>query len=708
MTILERIGALLRWGERAPTGATAGLRAVIETARTAKLDEDYPRALSALDDALELIKEGYDSAGAVVIFLQKGDIYTRTGDYDAAERALEAARAKAGDQKIQLAYVVGARGFLAFTRGDYDSAHALYEESLAMARETGSSGAEGRAQGMRGQLFLHEGNASYAVHLLREALPKLSAASDIELSPLFLGLLGEASIETGQAGEGVHLIERALSLSEQMRDKASERRWALALGERALQEARLTDARMYLKRAVKLFGDAPTPAHVAALCQLSRVYGLLHTDADAQYAAERAVNLSVGLDDSTRALAEGALGMALKTAGRAREAIPHLQAAVDDTQAPTMDVLRGLTMALADAGEMDAAMTAGQNALAAAEKRGVALDVALAKRNLGLLHVKADRLQEAITLWTGALTLFEAEKAHAQMARLLCDVGNARKLLGMHQRAQRDYEQALTVLNSVDSGDLETRGVVLSSAGNAYAEQGDADSADSFFNEAIALAEKLGDSSAESTRRNNYGYFLVQMGRPRRAITLLEQALVISSAKGYALPQAIQLDNLGLAHDSTGEYSIARDFHQQALAKVETLNQPYWHASIRINLAATLIALGEVDEAAPLTDAALHTARELGQSDLLVRALTTKALAALKVGNYAEAQAALDEAIPLAQRGDLRRWLADAQAVRSELCAAQGDYAAAQTAWAEAARLYTMLRMPQGKRSPAWLQHEKA
>ena len=708
MTIFERLGALMGLRERAPTGATPGLRTAIETARTAKLNEDYPQALQALDQALELIKEGNDNAGAVVIFLQKADIYTRTGDYEAAERALDAARAKAGDQKVQLAYVIAARGFLDFIRGEYDHAHALYEEALALARESGSPGAEGRAQGLRGQLFLHEGNASYAVHLFREALPKLSAASDIELSPLFLGLLGQASIENGQGGEGVHLLERALNLSEQMRDHASERRWALALGERALQEARLTEARNYLKRAIKLFGAAATPKHVDALCQLSRVYGLLHADAESQSAAQRAVELSAGMDDSTRALAEGTLGIALKTAGRAREAIPHLQAAVDDTQKPKMDVLRGLTMALADAGDMDAALTAGQNALAAAEAHGNTLDVALAKRNLGLLHFKADRLQDAVTLWSNALALFEEERAHAQAARLLCDIGNARKLLGMHQRAQRDYEQALTVLNSVDSADLETRGVVLSNAGNAYAEQGDADSADSFFNESIALAEKLGDSSAESTRRNNYGYFLVQVGRPRRAITLLEQALVISSAKGYALAQAIQLDNLGLAHDSTGEYTIARDFHQQALAKIEGLHQPYWHASISINLATTLISLGKVDDAQPLVDAALQTAREVGQGDLLVRALTAKALVSLRMGRYTDAQAALDEAIPLAQRGDMRRWLADALSVRSELCAAQGDFAAASTAWADAARYYTMLRMPQGKRSPAWLQHEKA
>ncbi|MFN8448689.1 MAG: hypothetical protein U0521_08900 [Anaerolineae bacterium] len=98
----------------------------------------------------------------------------------------------------------------------------------------------------------------------------------------------------------------------------------------------------------------------------------------------------------------------------------------------------------------------------------------------------------------------------------------------------KDYEQALMVLNSLDGADQETRGLVLSNAANAYAEQGDVESADAFFTEAITIAEHLGDPVAESTRNGNYGWFLLLVGRPRRAMTTLERALSISHAHADA------------------------------------------------------------------------------------------------------------------------------------------------------------------------------
>ena len=62
--------------------------------------------------------------------------------------------------------------------------------------------------------YLHDGNASYAAHLLREALPKLTMPSDVEMSSYFVGLLGQALIQNGQEAEGHHLIGRALGISE--------------------------------------------------------------------------------------------------------------------------------------------------------------------------------------------------------------------------------------------------------------------------------------------------------------------------------------------------------------------------------------------------------------------------------------------------------------------------------------------------------------
>ncbi|MCA9906313.1 MAG: tetratricopeptide repeat protein, partial [Anaerolineae bacterium] len=393
----------------------------------------------------------------------------------------------------------------------------------------------------------------------------------------------------------------------------------------------------------------------------------------------------------------------LHTLGRDDEAIPHLRAASDQVDGTRTDVLRVLAAAYASAGDQDSALATAMQAVHTAERAGDRIEQAQAWRDLGLLHQHAARAQDAIGAWTTAIQLYEGEHAQAQVARLYCDVGTARKLLGQHPRALRDYEKALTALNLVDQADLETRGLVLSNAANAFAEQGDADSADSFFNESIGLADRLGDVGAASIRRSNYAYFLVQTGRPRRAISLLEEALRMSQKQGMPLQTAIQLDNLGLAQDAVGDLEAARTAHQQALDLLETLDQPFWRISAQINLGHTQMAQGETAAAEALIETALAAAREHEFVELSARAAIELALISIQRQAYERAQTLLDDALGSARRLDMRRWLAAALSAQSQLRAAQGDLPAATSTWEEAARYYNMLRMPPGKQHPAWL-----
>jgi len=700
----DRLGDMFGLTIRPPgTAATPGLRDAIESARQAKLSERYSEALEAIDRALGLVQSHEDSAGEVVLLLQKADVYIRMGDYDNAGQSLDRALARAGDQKVQVAYLIATQGIVALAQNQIEEARTRYEEALEIAREIDSPGAEGRARGLLGQLYLQEGNASYAAHLLKEAINKLNYAGDIELTPLMVGLLGQASIENGQTAEGVHLIERALSLATHLGDYVSERRWAALLGDRALAEARIADARDFYQRVLGRCNGQATTERVVTETKLSRALMLLHNYQDSLAHAQTAVDLSQALGPGVQAQASGALGMALHSVGRHVEAIPHLRAAADHANGSRIDVLRMLAAAYAADGDDDTALAMAMQAVHTAEQTGAPTEQAQAWRDLGLLYQRAKRPQDAIGAWATAIPLYETAHAYAQVARLYCDTGTARKSLGQHPRALRDYEKALTSLNLVDQNDLETRGLVLSNAANAFADQGDVDSADSFFNEAIGLADKLGDSAAASTRRSNYAYFLVQTGRPRRAIALLEEALRMSRKQDMALQTAIQLDNLGLAHDAVGDFNAALDAHQEALAMLEPLDQLFWHTSVLINLAQTQLAKEQIDAAAVAFETALAQAREHELVELIARAATGLALVRIGQRDHARAETLLDEATNITRRLDMRRWLANAIRAQSQLKAAQGDAQAAENLWEEAARFYNMLRMPQGKQPPTWL-----
>ncbi len=710
---LERIqGALGLKPARNPEAQA--LREALEAGRRAKFAEQYDTALEALGRAVEIARTAGDPAAVAVVALHQAEVLIRLGRWDDSSALLKDIEltARKLDQPVQIAYILATQGSLAQERDDWAGARELYEQSLEIARRTHSTGAEGRALGHLGDTYLHEGNASYAVHVLRDAVPKLNASGDIELTSYFLGLLGQALVQTGQDVEGQHLLGRALQVAEQIHYRYYERHWALLMGERATAEARYHDAYAHFSHALRLFPDGDLSAkRVTALCYLSQVSLSLRDKGQALSYAEQAVVQLDSLPPPLQAMAQGAMGMALHAAQRSAEAVPYLSAAadtysrLDGAQADRIEIetLRHLAAAQTD-GDRATALATYQRALQKAEGLGEPLELAQVRRDLGLLHLHREEPTAALQAWTSALTYYEASKHYAQTARLYTDMANTRRSLGQTQRAMKDYEQALMVLNSVDEQDVETRGVVLSNAAVAFAEQGDVESADSFFSESVTLAERAVDPVAEAVRRGNYGWFLMTIGRPRRAIAALEQALYLSQTNRLTLQLVVQRDNLGLAYDSMGDTNVALEHHQAALDLVRPLNEPYWLASIQINLGNTLLALGQAEGAQPFVEEALASGRARNDREIVLRAMTSLGRIAVARGDGEAAARFLDDAVALARRMDNRRYLAEALSAQSEQRAALDKTDEAAAAWTEAQRLFTLLSMPQAKQQPAWLK----
>ena len=676
-----------------------GVIEAIEVGQKAKFAEDYDEALAALDRAIEIAQTADDHGAALMAQLHKSEIYMRQAKYAEAEQ-LNQRSLNGAESDGQRSYTYTMMGMVAQAQGDWVGARSAYERALDLARAAGIEGAEGRALGRLADTYLHDSNASYAAHLLRDSLTKLANSGDVEPSSYITGLMGLAMIQNGQDAEGQQLIDRARRIAEQLGYRGYQRHWALLLGDRALDEGRFADAHAYYAQVLRLFKPETTDQeYVVTVARMSKASLSLRKNDEALSYAQIALKNAEALGDPALVrTAQGALGVALRTLGHSGDAIPHLQAAAEENA--QVDVLRSLAAAQADSGDSTSAVATYQRAIQQAEAAGTTLEQAQARRDLGLVYQRRKELQNAINEWTAALAIYDEQRAFAQVARLYCDIGSARKALGHRVRALKDYEQALMLLNSLNESDQETRGLVLSNAANAYAEQGDAESADAFFTEAIGIAERLGDAAAETTRNGNYGWFLLLVGRPRRAIATLERALSISQPNNLTLQAGIQMDNLGLVYDALGDYPAALEKHRQALERV---TDPAWTGQFKLNLANTLISTRELDEAQTLLDQALAQEREAQNSEVLIAVLVGQARLHLAREQAAQAEDGLNEALTLARKLENRRLLAEALSVRSQQQAALGHADEAAAAWDEAQRLYLMLHMPQGKLQPAWL-----
>ncbi|MDX1993751.1 MAG: tetratricopeptide repeat protein [bacterium] len=715
MKLFERLTSWLK--SDPPSSLTPeleDLRDAIERGRRLKRHEKYDDALLVFDEGAVLARQLYDVGASVAISLHRADTFTRMGRYEEAAALLSEMQATArdGNQRNHLAYIHTAQGMLAQAQDDWTTARAYYEQALQLAQEARSPGAEGRAQGHLADTYLHDGNASYATHLMREALPKLNVGGDLELSSYFVGRLGEALVIIGQENEGRNLLGRALRLAEHMEYRAYERQWRIALAGQAMALSRYDEARRLFEDALTITDTTkPTPQAVMLLCQLSKcLLRLLEYDAALQ-TAQKAVALCEGLDeaDERTVQARGALGIALRSMERNADALSLLQSAarhynrLKTTEADhsEIEVLRNLAAAQAETHDSDTAFATYQQALEKARSQGVRLEVAGTYRDIGILQARLGQTQEAIRTWSQALDIYEAERQFGRVARLYCDIANLRRSLGFGKRAMQDYEKALMALNSVD--DPETRGVVLSNAATAYVDQGDIETAESFFVESIRLAQKIQDRPAEATRRGNYGWFLLSTGRAQRALGALDYAQRQSQEMGLALPYAVQTDNIGLAYDELGQPEEALAHHQQALALMESLNSPRWESVIRANIGQSLLALSRAEDAVPYFENALAAARAGDDSEVSARALTGQGRIALQQGDSTRAGQAIAEAVFQARRSGSRRLLADALALQSEQQAQSGQQAESAASWDEAKRLYALLNLPASESSPAWL-----
>jgi tetratricopeptide (TPR) repeat protein len=670
-------------------------RATMEAARAAKRAESYDEALDAFDRAAALADEIGDVMSLSVIRLHRADILTKLGQFDAARELIELVLRNSDGNfpTAPRAYAKVALGVLQLAQGEYEAARVTLEDARTMAQRAKSPGAEGRALGHLAATYLHEDNASYAVHLLREALPKLNTAGDLELSAHFIGQLGTALVASGETAEADILFSRGLRLAEQINSRGDLRRLHMALAMRATGLGRYAESYNHYEKALQ-YTDEDAPERAAVLRDVATACMYLDKGEDALVYAERAVALKP--DDPAM---RGTLGVILQSIGRAADAEPHLEAALDPS-APDYDTYRALAAAQADAGEPEAGLKTLETALGLARKADLPLEIARTLRDIGHVYAGQRRTGEAIKAWTGALELYEAQNSYAQSARLLCDIANARLLTGQTARAYRDYEQALMLINGAD--DLVTRGIVLSNAATVYIEKGDLETAEAFFSEAIQIAQKTHDTAAEATRRGNFGWFMLNTGRYERAKTALQAALEISERLGLRLQVAVQTSTLAQTASALGDDVAAAQLHARALTSIDSVDSPHWRAIVRVNYAQWLIEQKRYDEARQQ----LNEARAVAHETHNVEAQARTAIEMAKLDGMIDPAAAANELQPLVaslRTQSSRRLLADAFAVLSKLAAAQGAFEQANRLWDDAHKLYAAIDHPSKRIEPTWL-----
>lgn len=669
------------------------LRATMEVIRSTKRGEDYVEALASIERAIEIAQSLGDVTVPALLQLHRADVYIRQRDYEAADNLLNRLiQSSPAGQSFQRAYAMVMLGVMAYQQGDLQLARERLERAQTEAIASNSLGAEARAQCHLAELYLDEGNAAYASHSLKEGLDKLYRSGDHEPSTYFIGRMGEALIANGETNDGDQLLTRALRQAQQFRERGEQRRLHLILADRAQSLGRYAESYNQLEKALS-FMSPDAPERPNALLRASAACLYLDKTADALAYAEQAHRLRP--DDLT---VRGGLGVALHAAGRAGDALPHLEAAVT-AESPAWEVRRALAAAYLDTGEADRAAQTYQASYLAAQTAREPEESARVQRDIGLMHVRLGQPAEAIKAWLVALGLYDAVGESNQVARLYCDIANARLTLGQTARAIKDFDEALMLVSRAD--DPATRGVVLSNAAAIYLEKGDVETAEAFFVESIQIAQKLRDEVAESTRQGNFGWFQWVTGRATRAQSALTYAIQFSERIGLTLQAAVQTSNLAQVVAELGDNAASTRLHLRALSLLKPSDPARWQAILRVNAALHALRTDQADDAMTwLADAAGYAPLSV-DVEAHYRVQIAAALAERDT-DPADGVAQLTALLSAVRGVGLKRLTAEMLAALSQLAAAAGQTDAGKH-WEEARKLYKVIGHPLGQVTPAWI-----
>jgi predicted ATPase/DNA-binding CsgD family transcriptional regulator len=246
-----------RWLEQAlikdgQASVTARAKALEALAWLADVQDDMDKVEAAAEEGLRLSEEaGIGGSLAASLTNVLGDVAMTRGDYERAKELLEESLAlyqKVGDRRF-VPRVLAFLGNVSLEQEHYEQAKGLFEESLALGRELGEPTAIGMALMSLGYVFLLEGAHGRAMALFEEAEALSRERGHKGVLIYTIDNLGWAALLRGEHERAQSYYEESLALCEELGDKviASESLEGLACIFASEGEA---------ERAAKLFGAA--------------------------------------------------------------------------------------------------------------------------------------------------------------------------------------------------------------------------------------------------------------------------------------------------------------------------------------------------------------------------------------------------------------------------------------------------------------------
>jgi tetratricopeptide (TPR) repeat protein len=256
----------------------------------------------------------------------------------------------------------------------------------------------------------------------------------------------------------------------------------------------------------------------------------------------------------------------------------------------------------------------------AASQTGDRSAEAYALANLGVIHMRQGRYEQAAEHYQGALPLFRETGDRVGEARTLTHLGLVNWRQGRYQQAAERHGQALTRYR--ETGTRVGEANALSNLGLVSWRQGRYGEAAEGHQQALTLYRETGHRFGEANALANLGVVYLRQGRYEQAADDLRHALTLFRETGNRVGVGYALANLGVVNLQQGRYEQAADDLRQALTVFRETGNRDGEAEALNRMGETLHATGQSEQARAQHAAALVLAVETGDRYQQARAHT--------------------------------------------------------------------------------------
>lgn len=393
---------------------------VLRRANFAEVSGDYPAAITAVRQAIQLGQASQDKMIQAVGHWQWGGILLSLGAYtdagDQFEQALTLARAiKASRLEAD---ILRNKGVLANYQGDYETALDVSRHALTLCLKIGDKRGEGRIRNNLALIAWSQGDYDTAVEHLEQASHVYREVGDRRNEGSVLLNLGRVYLEQHDYSEANTYLTQALDIFVQAGDRQAEGWVQLNRGRAAFLNCEPDQAAAYCQHALHIFDNIHVPLGKAlALVNLGGIHRQLGDFDQAQRCLAEALPISRGMGDRQgESWGIHYLANILADLGDYEGALAHLNHVL--TLAAEIGDKRGRGWALADLsalfhylGDNNAAYAHAEAAVVLAQALNYPLLQGVALLRLGYALSSASQQAKAAKAFQDSLSLMRRSQA---------------------------------------------------------------------------------------------------------------------------------------------------------------------------------------------------------------------------------------------------------------------------------------------------------